>query len=198
METLSGEVASIPPLHVSETGEHETRCSSCRASLTSESSLWAQPGQAAAGAPHLRDGQRKRFSWTCCYTCAGGDWRSSFLFILWMPPWILVHAAEERGLLPQPAVSDGCTAESVPGGRVPWPLHWATLVKPQSGLTCLIGLGYNPLSFPEEYRELFSAVAVMAQGQSFQSGVREANPLLLRDADVLKEDNLLLPRTAFQ
>ena len=36
------------------------------------------------------------------FACAGGDWMSSFVFILWMPTLILVRAAEEQGLLPAP------------------------------------------------------------------------------------------------
>lgn len=68
---------------------------------------------------------------------------SSSVFILWMPAWILVRAAEEQGLL----LSNGCPADSIPSGRVPWLLHWATLVKLQSDLISLIGLGYNPFLF---------------------------------------------------
>jgi len=123
---------------------------------------------------------------------------SSCVSVLWMPTSTLVRAGEEQGLLPDPAVSAGCPADSVPGGRAPWLLHWATLVELQRGLIGLIGLGCNSLLFPEEYRELFSAIAFTAQGQSFQSGVREANPPLLWDVGVLREDNLFLPRTAFQ
>lgn len=36
------------------------------------------------------------------FACAGGDWMSSFVFILWMPKLVLVRAAEEQGLLPAP------------------------------------------------------------------------------------------------
>lgn len=125
-------------------------------------------GRQLPGAPDLQGGQRKWLSWTCCLFCL--CWRRLEEFFCLHPLDANIRAAE--GLLPHLAASDGCPVDSVPGGRVPRLLHWASLLKLQSGLICLIGLGYNPLLLPDEYRELFSAIAFMAQGQSFQSGVR--------------------------
>lgn len=93
--------------------------------------------------------------------------------------------ADEQGLLSALAAGDGCPAENIPEGQ-----SLGCFLGPLSLNHCLvslIGLVCNPLLFLEEHRELFSAIAFMAQGQSFQSGVGEANPLLLQEA----EDNLL-------